>query len=114
MISKELFGGVDGYLGLELYGKDNDKAGVVVPEFFSQAGEKIEIPAQFEAVVHAVTLGVWCCGSPILISSYPLRPVLLQPLPANSVASPDVSTAITLVCSACAFFLFQSVLWLPS
>jgi hypothetical protein len=58
--SIELFRGVDGYLGLELFGKDKEKAGTVVPEFYSRAGERIEIPAQFRAVVQAATLSVSC------------------------------------------------------
>ena len=43
----ELFRGVDGYLGLELFGKDKDKVGSVVPEFYSRAGERVEIPTHF-------------------------------------------------------------------
>lgn len=60
LISNEIFRGMDGYLGLELSGKDKDKAGSVIPEFYSRSGERLDIPAQFQAVVQAITLAVWC------------------------------------------------------
>ena len=60
--SKDLFRGVDGYLPWELCGTDKDKAGTVIPDFYSRSGEKMTIPSQFQAVVQAVTLAVWCQG----------------------------------------------------
>lgn len=56
--SKDLFRGVDGYLPWELCGTDKDKAGTVIPDFYSPSGEKMEIPTQFQAV----TLAAWCQG----------------------------------------------------
>jgi len=60
--SKDLFRGVDGYLPWELCGTDKDKAGTVIPDFYSRSGEKMEIPAQFQAVVQAVTLASNCAA----------------------------------------------------
>ena len=41
----EIFRGTDGFLHLELFGKDKHLAGTVMPDFFSRAGEKLEIPS---------------------------------------------------------------------
>ncbi len=60
--NKEIFRGVDGYLPWELCGTDKDKAGTVIPDFYSRSGEKMEIPAPFQAVLQAVTLAAWCQG----------------------------------------------------
>lgn len=60
--STEIFRGTDGYLPLDLCGKDKHLAGTVIPDFFSRAGEKVDIPSQFHAVVLAATLAV-CCVS---------------------------------------------------
>jgi len=60
--STEIFRGTDGYLSLDLCGKDKHLAGTVVPDFFSRAGERIDIPSQFHAVILATTLAV-CCVS---------------------------------------------------
>jgi len=59
--SQVLFRGVHGYLGLELWGKDKESAGAVVPAFYSRAGEPLEVPAKFRAVTQAVTNAVNCC-----------------------------------------------------
>jgi hypothetical protein len=56
-----LFRGVHGYLGLELWGKDKESAGAVVPAFYSRAGEPLEVHAKFRAVTQAVTNAVNCC-----------------------------------------------------
>ena len=45
--SQVLFRGVHGYLALELWGKDKESRGAVVPAFYSRAGELIEVPAKF-------------------------------------------------------------------
>jgi hypothetical protein len=58
--SQTLFRGVHGYLELELWGKDKESAGLVVPAFYSRGGERLEVPAKFEAVTQAVTKAVNC------------------------------------------------------
>ena len=60
--SQGLFRGVHGYLELELWGKDKERAGSVVPAFYSRGGEALEVPARFEAVTRALTKAVNCCG----------------------------------------------------
>ena len=62
--SQTLFRGVHGYLELELelWGKDKESAGSVVPAFYSRGGERLEVPAEFEAVTRAVTKAAACCG----------------------------------------------------
>ncbi len=60
--TKTLFRGVHGYLELELWGKDKESAGSVVPAFYSRAGESLDIPAKFEAVTRAATRATACCG----------------------------------------------------
>ena len=60
--SRTLFRGVHGYLELELWGKDKESAGFVVPAFYSRGGERLEIPAKFEAATRAVVKAVACCG----------------------------------------------------
>jgi len=60
--SQTLFRGVHGYLDLELWGKDKERAGSVVPAFYSRGGERLEVPATFQAVTRAITRAVTCCG----------------------------------------------------
>ena len=57
-----LFRGVHGYLGLELWGKDKERAGSVVPDFYSTGGEHLGVPRKFEAVTRAIVNAVACCG----------------------------------------------------
>jgi len=59
--SQVLFRGVHGYLALELWGKDKESRGAVVPAFYSRAGELIEVPAKFRPVTQALTNAVNCC-----------------------------------------------------
>ena len=59
--SQVLFRGVHGYLELELWGKDKERAGSVVPAFYSRGGERLEVPAKFQAVTQAITKSVNCC-----------------------------------------------------
>jgi hypothetical protein len=59
--SQTLFRGVHGYLELELWGKDKENAGSVVPAFYSRGGERLEVPAKFQAVTQSVTKAVNCC-----------------------------------------------------
>lgn len=58
-----LFRGVNGLVDMELLRKGSDLAGrSVMPEFWSRAGEMLEIPAVFAAAVGAATKGVSCVG----------------------------------------------------
>jgi hypothetical protein len=64
--AEELFRGAQGYLALELWGKDKDLIGCVRPQFFTRSGEEIELPAGFAEAVKAVTVGATCldCSHP--------------------------------------------------
>jgi hypothetical protein len=64
--AEELFRGAQGYLALELWGKDKDLSGCVRPQFFTRSGEEIELPAGFAEAVKAVTVGATClnCAHP--------------------------------------------------
>jgi hypothetical protein len=61
--NRVLFRGVNGIIGLELSGAGADLAGrLVVPEFWSRAGEMLGLPPVFVAAVAAATTGVCCVG----------------------------------------------------
>ncbi len=64
--AEELFRGVQGYLAVELWGKDKDLSGCVRPQFFTRSGEEVELPPGFAEAVKAVTRGVACvnCSHP--------------------------------------------------
>ena len=66
LCAEELFRGAQGYLALELWGKDKDLSGCVRPQFFTRSGEEIELPAGFAEAVKAVTVGATClnCAHP--------------------------------------------------
>src|SRR5208283_4588933 len=53
--TKVLFRGIHGRLELDLSGKDKSQAGVVLPTFYSLAGEEMTIPKQFHEAIRAVT-----------------------------------------------------------
>jgi hypothetical protein len=74
--AEELFRGAQGYLALELWGKDKDLSGCVRPQFFTRAGEEIELPAGFAEAVKAVTVGTTC-----LDCSHPHYSRLVAPTP---------------------------------
>jgi hypothetical protein len=57
-----LFRGIHGRLDLDLSGKDKDKAGTVLPTFYSRAGEEVGIPKRFRQAVRAITGAVHCAG----------------------------------------------------
>jgi hypothetical protein len=57
-----LFRGENGFLDLELWKADRKLAGSVLPQFFTRGGETLEIPAAFESVARAATLGACCNG----------------------------------------------------
>jgi hypothetical protein len=79
--SQTLFRGVHGYLQLELWGKDKESAGSVVPVFYSRGGERLEVPAKFQAITRAITRAVTCCGC---AHSHYLAPALAVPSPKSS------------------------------
>jgi hypothetical protein len=60
--TKVLFRGIHGRLDLDLSGKDKNQAGVVLPVFYSLAGEEVTIPRRFHAAVRAITKAVNCVG----------------------------------------------------
>ncbi len=64
LVAEEIFLGRGGYLGLELWGKDNKFAGEVLPQFFTRAGEDVAVPAPFVAAAKSATRGASClaCG----------------------------------------------------
>jgi hypothetical protein len=72
LIADEVFRGTNGYLGLELWGKDKALSGSVLPQFFSRSGEEIAVPAAFAPATLALTAAVNCVGC---TSSHYLRPV---------------------------------------
>ena len=57
-----LFRGIHGRSDLDLSGKDKNKAGTVLPTFYSRAGEEVGIPKRFRPVVRAITQAVHCDG----------------------------------------------------
>ena len=57
-----LFRGIHGRLYLDLSGKDKDKAGTVLPTFYSRAGEEVGIPKRFRQSARAITGAVHCDG----------------------------------------------------
>jgi len=57
-----LFRGIHGRLDLDLSAKDTDKAGTVLPTFYSRAGEEVRIPKRFRQSVRAITAAVHCDG----------------------------------------------------
>ena len=57
-----LFRGIHGRFDLDLSGKDKDKAGTVLPTFYSLAGEEVRIPKRFRQAVRAITAAVHCDG----------------------------------------------------
>ena len=60
--SAVLFHGIEGYLDLELWGVDRNKAGCVLPCFYSRNGEPLAIPESFVPGVKAAVRGVGCVG----------------------------------------------------
>ena len=57
-----LFRGIHGRSDLDLWGKDKNQAGTVLPTFYSRAGEEVGIPKRFRPVVRAITQAVHCDG----------------------------------------------------
>lgn len=61
--NRVLFRGMNGLADLELLRPSNGLAArSVMPQFWSRAGEMLEVPAVFAAAVGAVTKGVSCVG----------------------------------------------------
>ena len=47
-------------MDLDLSGKDKDRAGFVLPVFYSRPGEELTVPKRFQGVVRSVTKAVNC------------------------------------------------------
>jgi hypothetical protein len=60
--TKTLFRGIHGRLELELSSKDKNRAGSVLPTFYSRSGEDVGIPKRFRTAVCAITKAVNCVG----------------------------------------------------
>jgi hypothetical protein len=60
--TKMLFRGIHGRLELELSGQDKNRAGAVLPTFYSLSGEEVGIPKRFRNAVRAITKAVNCIG----------------------------------------------------
>ena len=60
--TKTLFRGFHGRIELDLWGKDKSQAGVVVPTFYSLAGEMMTIREAFIEVVRASVRATNCIG----------------------------------------------------
>jgi len=60
--TKLLFRGIHGRLELDLLGDDKDRAGDVLPTFYTMAGEAIGISKRFRQAVRAITKAVNCTG----------------------------------------------------
>ncbi len=58
--NKVVFQGLEGHLEAELWGKDRQLAGAVVPDFYSRSGERLEIPDVFVPAVKMATRAVCC------------------------------------------------------
>jgi hypothetical protein len=71
LIAEEVFRGTNGYLGLELWGKDKALSGSVMPQFFARSGEEIAVPEAFAPATQALTAAVNCVGCN---NSHYLRP----------------------------------------
>jgi len=88
LLAESVFHGHEGYLGLELWGKDKDFAGAVVPEFFTRSGEKMQVPDCFEAATRAATHAVNCVGcehSHFLVARDAAASARLEPEESSSV-----------------------------
>jgi hypothetical protein len=62
VFSQAVFVGRHGYLSLELWDRDREASGEIVPEFFTHSGERHDIPARFLTAVRAATKGVSSLG----------------------------------------------------
>src|SRR5258708_38679776 len=50
-----VFRGMDGFLDVELWGKDRELAGSATPEFWASGGGRVEIPEAFRSEVRGAT-----------------------------------------------------------
>ena len=60
--SSVLFRGFNGLLHVDVFGNKAVLPGSNVPQFWSRAGEKVEVPAEFSAAVCAAVNGASCIG----------------------------------------------------
>ena len=61
LASTMLFRG-HGFLGLELWGREQAFRGVVLPTFYTRGGEQASLPEAFQAAVKAAVAGACCVG----------------------------------------------------
>jgi hypothetical protein len=60
--SNVLFRGFNGFHHVDIVGNKAVLSGSNVPQFWSRAGEKVEVPAEFNAAVRAAVNGASCIG----------------------------------------------------
>lgn len=60
--SEVLFKGLDGYLALDLWGRDKARTGSLLPQFYSPGGELMEIPGALESAMLGAMKGACCIG----------------------------------------------------
>ncbi len=96
LLAEEVFRGTNGYLGLELWGKDKVLSGSVLPQFFTRAGEEIGVPAAFAPATKALAAAVNCVGC---TSSHYLSPAEpeAQVQPRERAEKPDPALAVNAV-----------------
>ncbi len=60
--STTIFHAEEGYLPADLAKGARGQKEIVMPAFYSRAGESLAVPTQFDAVIKGITLGVLCLG----------------------------------------------------
>ena len=60
--SKVLFRAHEGYLAMDLVRENKKMRGSVLPAFHSRSGEALTVPAEFDAVIKAITGAANCVG----------------------------------------------------
>lgn len=60
--SSIVFHGRQGTLELELWGRDTELRGKVIPVFYDRGGDPLTVPPQFTDAVRRAVAGVTCCG----------------------------------------------------
>lgn len=83
LVHSMLFRGTQGFLGLELWDKDQAFRGEVLPAFYNRGGDEQPIPPAFEQAVKAAVQGACCIGCR---DSHYLRAVRTTAAPAGGAA----------------------------
>jgi hypothetical protein len=93
-----LFKALDGYLDLELWGRDKPRSGSVLPQFFTPGGEPMKVPAAFDSALLAATKAACCIGcrhSHYLVADNNVAPREGEPASAAmTIAAPSVQEAV--------------------